>query len=147
MKRISICAAATAGLLIPAAALAAASVYKGGFDPSGKLKFKVASHHGKKVIPANRFRFTRFPLSCRTGDETTSGHLMAAIKVKRSRFHKRLFASDSGLDATLRLQGKLKHRGHRAVGTMRISGSDVPVDNGPPADCHSGEVPWKARRR
>jgi hypothetical protein len=35
----------------------------------------------------------------------------------------------------------------RAIGTMRLSGSDVPVDEGEPADCHSGEVPWRARRR
>jgi hypothetical protein len=149
MKRLGVCAlaAAAAALLVAAAATAGTSAYKGAFDPSGKLRFEVTRHAGKRVIAANSFAFRDLPLTCAHGSETTSGHLNVDIKIKHGRFHKRLFAQGRTVDATLRVHGRFHRHRRRAVGTMRVSGPAVPVDNGSPARCDTGVLGWKARRR
>jgi hypothetical protein len=150
--RIAICAAALAVVCaIPpvAGGKTTTNTYKGGFDPSGTLKFNRAK---KKHTPAavGAFSFTKFPLICDGAHNTETSSLNFSVLVKDQKFHAKGIIHGQGhpapVQSSLLLEGKFSRDHRKAHGTMRVFGKQVPVDNpgGTTARCHSGKVPWTA---
>ncbi|MFL5906254.1 MAG: hypothetical protein ACJ75Z_01495 [Solirubrobacterales bacterium] len=150
--RAVICVAAFAlACAIPAIAGGSTSSYKGGFDPSGTLKFTRAKK--KHTPPAvGGFSFSRFPLACDRGANTESTSLNFSVLVKDRKFHAKgvIPAGSQHPDSELILKGEFSRSHHRAHGTMRVFGPKVPVDDqagGSSDQCDSGNVAWTAHVR
>lgn len=129
--------------LAPSAALAKKSRFAGPIDPSGTVSFKVLKKSKKTYVL--RFAWRRLPVKCKSGPNTTSGHLAYRVKVKDHKFSTQANADDGS--ARAKINGKI--RGRRAKGTITVSGSSLFVDNNPPqtGNCSSGKKDWKARKQ
>ncbi|MGH2954014.1 MAG: hypothetical protein ACRDK9_08345 [Solirubrobacterales bacterium] len=140
-KRIVACAAATAILVVPVAALAATKTYRGAVkgDPETSLKLRVEKEQGSRFFKA--FAVQDLAIECDDGLEA---------RLRSARVDGRAPLGDRGRFATrgesdrqvVRLKGKVRSR--RASGTLRLSGS-IGVE-GETRDCRSGKVRWSAER-
>ena len=141
-KLLALAGVCVVGLVAPTTVGAATKSYNGTFEPGGTLSFKVKNtNNGKKV---KAFTFLGFPVQCNSGSETTSGNLSFAPKVENKKFeaHAILGNSNNPL-AKLTLVGKLKGGG-QAEGTMKVSGTNVPIDPSGSGNCSSPKTDWTA---
>ncbi len=148
--RIGIClgAIAIAGA-VPALAGGATTSYRGAFDPSGKLTFKVGNRHHKHAVIG--FAFTKFPLHCKHGKNSETGNLGYSVAIKERKFHTTAVypAPPETAQSTLHLTGVLSRDHARAHGTMRVFGPHVAVEDtthGQRDRCDSGKIDWVAHR-
>ena len=141
VRNLCVGVAATAALLIPAAALAATpqQLFSGDLestaDSSVKLKTGAANGYRVKAFGAHHFAVT-----CEGDDGTIA---RAAIKGRipigdRGRFH----ARDDNGDTVLKVSGKID--GRKAKGEFRFSGSVTTAD-GDSHECDSGPLEWTAK--
>jgi hypothetical protein len=133
----------------PAAAAASTAAYRGGFHPSGSLRFTLGHHDGHRWV--TKFVFSQFPLAtCDHGPNTETSSLSYEVRVKSGSFKTiGILGHHKHPRSELVLQGTLGRHG-RASGTMRVFGSQVPVDDttqGAHDRCDSGIVNWSAHRR
>jgi hypothetical protein len=131
-------------LLLAGAATGKTTRYRGPIRPSGALSFKLTKKHDILRL-RNGFSFSRLPLECSGGHETTSGSLTFPVNVHHRRF-KAVAKSHSG-SASLVMKGAFKHHFRKAAGTIRIRGKNVPLDSGGKGHCDSGVRPFRVRER
>ena len=128
-------------LALPAHAAAATRGYSGGLEPSGELSFDLKHKRGVKTV--KDFAFAAVPVDCAEGTSTTSGHLTFGMRLEGKEFGTR---ADDGQGSRLRVSGKLKQRGKRAEGKLRIHG-EVPTEDGARGtSCDTGALLWDAAR-
>jgi hypothetical protein len=134
MKRLLIVVGATAALMLPNPASAAAKRYLGTVHEGGTMSFTVHSR-AKKVLD---FHWADVPVTCQPPQDTahstyTFSH---AMNLRHGEFHGLDVAPQGG---ALHVSGALTHHGRRAEGTLKISG-DISEGNG----CESGRDHWHA---
>jgi hypothetical protein len=141
MQRILLPLALAVALTLPADAMAAKRAYAGGIEPSGELSFKLKQKRDRETI--KNFAFTQVPIDCAEGAKTTTGHLTFGIRLEGKEFGAR---ADNDEGSRLRVSGKLKQRGKRARGKIRIHGA-VPTDDGATGtSCDTGILRWGTSR-
>ena len=149
MKRI-VPAVLVLTLALPATATASKRTYSGAIDAaSGSIEFTLKKRKATKRKPkrtsVRNFTFFDVPLTCDAGPATTSGRLTFGMRVAQKEFSA---DADDGAGSNLHVEGTLKQRERRTVGTLRVFG-EVPLDpdgvqRG--ANCDTGELGWQAVR-
>ena len=142
-KFLTLAGVSAVALIAPATVGAATKSYNGTFVPGGTLSFDLKkTNKGKKILD---YTFFGFPVQCKSGPETTSGHLNFAVKVKHNRFEANAQSNEPGAESKLTLIGKLKNGG-QAEGTLKVQGKDVKIDDPPGArkNCSSPKTAWTA---
>ena len=154
MKRVSLIAAVAAlcvGLVAPTAFSATISTkrYKGDIDVGGTVDFKVRKSKRpghpavRKVIS---FKFSQLPVECDGGDNTSSGEITFKVRVRNGKFNiNGVQGSPQNPTASLRIHGELKGP-RNASGTIRVRGSQTPVDVGGSDNCDSKTQDWSAKK-
>ena len=142
MKRVLICAAASAALLVPSAASGGAisqSVYRGGLDgvAGSEVKVKARKNDGEKRVVA--FTVRDVPVDCE-GDETFI--LPRVVLRGKIPVEDREFAvKDDNGETTFKVKGRLGAR--KATGRFRYFGE---MDTGDGTrECDTGGHSYTAR--
>ena len=147
MKRI-VLAVLVLALALPAHAAAGKRSYTGAVDAAaGSIAFtlKKKGKKKKKKTSVKNFTFREVPITCEIGAATTSGRLTFGIRVVKKRFSA---DADDGEGSDLHVEGTLKQKRKRVVGTLRVFGA-VPLDPDEQvrgADCDTGVLEWDAGR-
>ena len=147
MKRI-VLAVLVLALVLPAHAAAAKRSYSGAFDAvQGSIDFTLKKKGTKKrkKTSVRGFTFLEVPITCDTGSATTSGRLTFGMRVAKKRFSA---DADDDQGSSLHVEGTLKQKGKRVVGTLRVFGS-VPLDPDGQirgTNCDTGVLEWSAAR-
>jgi hypothetical protein len=149
MKRI-VPAVLVLALALPATATASKRTYSGAVDAaSGTIEFtlkkKKATKRNPRKTSVRNFTFVGVPVTCDAGPATTSGTLTFGMRVIRKQFSA---DADDGAGSNLHVEGTLKQRGKRTVGTLSVFG-EVPLDpDGAQrgVNCETGELAWEAER-
>ena len=145
MKRFLVPLVLVIALAIPAQAAAGTRSYEGGVESGGTLSFEVKKKRKKKTSKVKRFEFGQVNIQCAAGPATTSGLLTDPMKVtKKGKFGVRATNEDG--TSNLRVKGKLKQKGKKAGGTIRVFG-ETPLDDGTTGTaCDTGKLKWAAKR-
>ena len=142
MKRIGIGAGTLVAVLaVAAVAMAASRSYTGNVDPGGTVGFTAKTHHHRATWVMN-FVFKDVPATCDVGPAQAdiSANPLPPMHVNaRHRFHAAY--QISGTDQTARVRGVFRHRGRRARGRLRLTGTFGSATN-----CDTGVRRWRARR-
>ena len=142
-KTITICIVACVALLAPAGANASKSSYSGSVEPAGTISFKLKSKNGEKNVAKLSWR--DLPVDCAGTPKTSDGGLSFAVPVKNSGFKaSAVLGKKDAPKARAVIKGKFI--GKTASGTIEISGSKLPTNDGNSGKCASGELDWNASR-
>jgi hypothetical protein len=128
-------------LVVAMAAMAASRSYTGNVDPGGTVGFTAKTHHHRAIWVMN-FAFTDVPAACDVGptQADNSANPLPPMHVNaRHRFHGAF--QISGTDQTARVRGVFRHRGGRARGRLRLTGTFGSATN-----CDTGVRRWRAHR-
>ena len=142
MKRTLICAVVIVALALSAVAVAGIRHYHGSVKGGGTLRFVTKVRHGE-TIKVRRFVFNHVPMECDDGASTVGdvGTPPPPMRVNaRHRFHGNF--SSAGGRKHLHIDGKLKHHGRKAEGTLRVRGDF----GGSSTNCDTGMDHWRAKR-
>ena len=140
MRRLAVCGAIAAILLVPAEALSASQTYKGtaDADPTTAITIKVKKEGKKRYVTLARAE--NLALDCDEGTQArlTQAQIRGRVKVRQGEFA----IKGSNLYTTVAVTGKIVKR--TIKGTFRYHGiTDV---EGEMMDCDSGKVPYTAKR-
>lgn len=142
-KTITICIVACVALLAPAAANASKKSYSGSVEPSGTLSFKLKSKNGNKDVVKLAWR--DLPVDCSGEAKTSDGGLSFEVPIKNDGFKAiAVLGSKDDPEARAVIIGSFK--GRSADGTIELSGSKLPTNDGNSGNCRSGKLDWKASR-
>ena len=146
MKRFLVPLVLVMALVIPSQAAAGTRGYTGAVETGGTLSFKLKSRKGKKKILRRTFTFGAIPIQCAAGPSTAGAQLTFTMKVnEKGKFGARAIDQEGG-GSSLRVKGKLKRKGRRAGGTIRIFG-ETPLEDGTTGtECDTGKLSWAAKR-
>jgi hypothetical protein len=126
---------------VAAVAMAASRSYTGKVDPGGTVSF-TARIHDHRAVRVKDFVFSGVGAMCDQGPtpaDITANPLPPMHVNARHRFHGAF--QISGTDETVRVRGVFKHRGRRARGRLRLTGSFGSATN-----CDTGVRRWRAHR-
>ena len=143
MKKTTIAViAACAALLAPSIADAAKTAYKGDVVPGGTISFKLKEDKaGNQSVV--KLAWKDIPVSCKNVPQTTDGGLSFSVPVKNKGFKARAVLGEAkNPDARAIIEGKFK--GKNASGTIDLSGTKLPTNDGNEANCKSGPLEWNA---
>ena len=142
-KTISICIVACVALLAPAAANASKKSYSGSVEPTGTLSFNLKSKKGNKSVV--KLAWSNLPVDCAGETKASDGKLTFKVPVKKNGFKAVAVLGDKDSpEARAVITGGFK--GKNAGGTIDISGSKVPTNDGNSGKCSSGKLDWNASR-
>lgn len=142
MKRVLIGAGLVVALAFPATIIAGIRHYEGTVDEGGTTRFVTKVRHGE-TIKVRQFVFKHVPMQCDDGPSTVDdvGTPPPAMRVNaRHRFQGNF--SSAGGRKHLHIDGKLKHHGRKAEGTLRVRGDF----GGSATNCDTGRDHWSAKR-
>jgi hypothetical protein len=142
VKRVLIGASLIAVLAFPATLIAGIRHYEGTVEQGGTTRFVTKVRHGE-TIKVRHFVFNQVPMQCDDGASTVGdvGTPPPAMRVNaRHKFHGN-FTSGGGR-RHLHIDGKIKHHGSKAKGTLRVRGDF----GGGATHCDTGKDDWSAER-
>jgi hypothetical protein len=143
MKKMSILAALACLLCMAAPATAGTTKYTGDVDPSGRIAFKLVKESGKQKV--DKLKWAKLPVRCDGKKETTSNGLGFKVRATGGEFHATAILGDaSDPDAKAEISGQIT--GKAATGTIKVSGTKLPLDGGLTGECRSGKLDWSAAR-
>jgi hypothetical protein len=135
--------AACAALLAPAVADAARTKYQGDIIPAGSFSFTLKENKaGEQSVV--KLAWKDLPVSCKGVQQTSDGGLSFSVPVKNKGFKARAVLGDAkNPDARAVINGKFK--GKNASGTIELSGTKLPTNDGNKGNCNSGgPLEWNA---
>ena len=142
-KTITAVIATCAVALAPAVADAAKTKFSGAIQPSGTLSFTVKDKKSTGDLTVVKLAWKDLPVTCKGEAQTTDGGLSFTVPVKGSGFKARALLGDTkNPDARAVIIGKFK--GEVVSGTIDVSGTKLPTNDGNEANCASGKLDWKA---
>ena len=142
MKRALIGAGLIVALAFPATIIANVRHFEGTVDQGGTIRFVTKVRHSK-TIKVRQFVFKHVPMQCDDGASTVGdvGTPPPAMRVNsKHRFHGNF--TSSGGKKQLHINGRIKDRGTKARGTLRVKGDF----GGGSTNCDTGRDHWSAKR-
>jgi len=145
MKRTIItCVVACLALLAPVVANASKKNYAGSIEPSGEISFKLRSSKGEEDVIKLAWR--NLPVTCKGVKQTSDGGLSFDVPVKDNGSWKAKAVLGPAKDPEARAVITGSFSGKRgADGTIELSGSKLPTNDGNSGKCASGKLDWSAR--
>jgi hypothetical protein len=136
--------AACVVLLAPVAANAAKTKYQGDVAPGGSISFSLKEQKSTGDQTVVKLAWKDLPVTCKGNvPQTTDGGLSFTVPVKNKGFKARAVLGDAkNPDARAIINGKFK--GKNASGTIELSGTKLPTNDGNEGNCQSLKLDWNA---
>ena len=144
MKRTMIAIiAACVVLLAPTVANAAKTRYQGDIIPAGTLSFALKEKKKTGAQSVAKLAWKDLPVSCKGDQQTSDGGLSFSVPVKKKGFKARaVLGNAKHPDARVVIKGKFK--GKNASGTIELSGTKLPTNDGNEGNCKAPKLDWNA---
>lgn len=133
-------------LVIPAAAFASIVNLAGTVDTGGTITMvsKHSASTGKYKV--TNLKFSGVKIHCTAQNSTVGANTSGFVfKVAKDGTFGATLVPTQGGDNTLKISGKLTHKGSKAAGTLQIKGDDVGTDDGTLNGCNTGKRDWSAK--
>ena len=143
MRRVAIAVVLfAAALALPGSATAGPIGYSGTFEAGGELSFGLKERDDRRYV--TRWRWSDFPVSCRSGEQTTSGRYLFRLRVRHREFGGRavLRTLAGNVIGGAKVRGEFGPGYETASGTFRVYGRTPEGYR----NCESGQAPWSATR-